>query len=229
MSAGSSRDPPELPGYYYDRERNRYFRSRPGPNNHNPLPRGAVSPDIQDVNVRKRRNVVKLLNKRSFGTKRGDVFEVDCINSKLNSYTSSDAFSEDAFPETMFPLRTVLRIQHDSEYERLVEYAAEQSGSRVGCCTTVRDKSGILVIVPIHHTSEFCFLPDSTQLVYSSIVEKVVAMVDTATRRKLELVCPDPHTCASAATRRFKYFFSCNSGMIFLNSISLWLSKDNPR
>ncbi|XP_051897739.1 WD repeat domain 21 [Pristis pectinata] len=36
-------DVPELPGFYYDREKNRYFRLLPGHNNYNPLTREAIN------------------------------------------------------------------------------------------------------------------------------------------------------------------------------------------
>lgn len=207
----TSNDPPELPGYYFDRERNRYFRLLPGTNNHNPLTTQTISNQQDEaktvvLKTRNRHNLVEILQKRSVGKKTCRIFEIDCVNCKLNSYTRGDVMLQRSYP-----LGTVCKIQPDSCNERLFEYIADNnnSGQYYG---VLRKHDDVLRVTQNCRYLSLCFPQNSRKIMYTDLMATKVILLDTFSREELSVRCPLPQTCACAVTNHYKYSASCNSG-----------------
>lgn len=74
----------ELPGFYYDPEKNRYFRLLPGHNNHNPLTKDSIQHKAMEC---KRLRLLEEEEKQN-----RVCFEKDC-NYKLKSSSSDNSIS----------------------------------------------------------------------------------------------------------------------------------------
>lgn len=128
MSGSSSHEVAELPGFYFDREKNRYFRILPGHNNHNPLTSKKIrekkrkSSRAKDAFKKKSRkternkNLVQMLNRRTIKTNE-NYFEFEAMRSKVQSMIDRRNIKKS---KLYSPQGDILQIVPNKTYERFL-------------------------------------------------------------------------------------------------------------
>ncbi|KAM8825732.1 WD repeat domain 21 [Synchiropus picturatus] len=103
-SSGATSDVPELPGFYFDREKNRYFRLLPGHNNCNPL----TKEQLQAKEREKKRSMMLLED----DTLRKKAPRPGCNSTLLHKQTQLGLVSEKSFCRWIHEVRASTMRRH---------------------------------------------------------------------------------------------------------------------
>nr|XP_039248548.1 DDB1- and CUL4-associated factor 4-like isoform X1 [Styela clava] len=210
---------PELPGFYFDSERNRYFRLLPGTNNHNPLTRDRISrkkrklipPEKNTEKSARVRNVTDLLRRNEIGQKNyGPLtnYRTEIVKAKIKCYDQFEIHPQDTDPG-------VTVIMHaDHKYNKLIQCLTKKGNSIINVSDSVQQN---IAQVGFAHFDSIKFMTEFPlpRTAYTHIGKSILGYWAPGINRlpyQVVLKGATPFTCALSRNNGCKYFASYSKG-----------------